>query len=360
MANEIKKNEFTTAVATVVQAYLPSIENQLRSHNIELDDYQKECGINCISSLNELILNSKLSGWNDESLDKSNLQDVIKKVALYKLNSFATNREVYFQIENVNRNGKWVKRVIAQLEGDGHDALLRNFGVNVKKVHPFWAVRENDEFEYGKHVGIETTPPIWKPKGEGKIVRVVYPIELTDGSVEYRIAERENVVNNLIAHITNNMKNETFGICSDRYQATPQQLDQIEKKKKSIKEQLKGKSLDELLDFELVQQWISPAWREPHSREAMILRKMRNNAISKFPKDFGSAYAERTYHELTDETSFTVASDIKDNANKGNVIDVEFTEEVEPIEESKSKVKVVNNAIDIDVSALNDEPDFLK
>jgi len=344
--NQIVKKGITTNVSAVVDAYLPSIEYQLKSHNIELDDYQKECGINAISALNELILNSKLSGWNDDSLDKSNLQDVIKKVAMYKLNAFASNREVYFQLESVNRNGKWVKRVIAQLEGDGNDALLRHFGVDVEKVYPFWSVRENDEFEFEQHIGIETIPPKWKPKGDGKVIRVVYPIKLKDGSVDYRIAERKNVVNNLLAHITNNMKNETFGICADRYKATPKQLEEIESKRKEIKGKCKNKTLDELLELEDVQQWISPAWKEAHSRESMILRKMRNNAISKFPKNWGSSYAEQQYNELTDETLFAVACDINDNANIGDVIDITDTStEQEPA---------------TDFSTLDGVPDFLE
>ena len=103
-----------------------------------------ECGINAISALNELILNSKLSGWNDDSLDKSNLQDVIKKVAMYKLNAFASNREVYFQLESVNRNGKWVKRVIAQLEGDGNDALvITSYSIHYTKLYEVQIVNPN-------------------------------------------------------------------------------------------------------------------------------------------------------------------------------------------------------------------------
>lgn len=40
-------------------------------------------------------------------------------------------------------------------------------------------------------------------------------------------------------------------------------------------------------------------WLNPHSREAMIERKMKNNATKKYPKDFRNAFVERAF-----ETTF--------------------------------------------------------
>ena len=45
-------------------------------------------------------------------------------------------------------------------------------------------------------------------------------MKLKDGTIDYLIAEREPVKTNLIAHIRNNLMNETFGICENRYKAT--------------------------------------------------------------------------------------------------------------------------------------------
>ena len=52
----------------------------------------------------------------------------------------------------------------------------------------------------------------------------MYPLQKNDGTIEYHIAEREGVVKNLLAHINNNMMNETFGIAENRYRATAKQL----------------------------------------------------------------------------------------------------------------------------------------
>lgn len=130
-------------------------------------------------------------------------------------------------------NGNWIKEVELGIEGDGNDAILRQFGVNVKKVHPVWLVKEGDVFVYPKHKGMKLTPPEWEEKGEStKVIRVVYPVEMTDGKVQYLIAERESVKTNLLAHVRNSMMNETFGICKDRYKATDQQKADIKGKEK--------------------------------------------------------------------------------------------------------------------------------
>ncbi len=323
------ENPFITSVEKSNSAIVASITTQMEKRGLKLDNYSLECAMNAVSTIHEMLYKEGLD-WNSPNLDPSNYQDIIKKVALLKLNTASSNREVYFQLRNVNiggkNNGKWMKMLEMGIEGDGNDAILRTFGVDVDTVLPYWAVRENDLFEYPSYTGIEMTPPKWTPKGEGKVVRVVYPIKLKSGAIDFRIAERADVVRNLHAHIMNNMMNETFGICKDRYSATAEQKQQIEQKKQEIKKKIKDLTLDELLDCPDVQPWISPSWGEPHSREAMILRKMRNNAVKKFPKNFGSAYANDTYNELSDETVRTTATEIRTEANTGEIIDVDLGE----------------------------------
>lgn len=322
---ENKSKGFITAASNAEKSIVTSIIDQLENRNIRLDEYSKECAINAVSAINNMLYTAGLN-WNSPNLDPSNYQDVIKKVAVQKLNAAASNREVYFQFRSVKIGNDWKKMIEVGIEGDGNDAILRNFGVDVEKVYPYWAVREGDIFQYPSFDGLNVTPPKWTPKGGGKVVRVVYPIKLKSGVVDYRIAEREDVVRNLHAHIMNNMMNETFGICADRFKATAEQKTQIEAKKSELKAKIKDLPLDELLDFPDIQPWISPSWSEPHSREAMILRKMRNNAIKKFPKDFGSAYALDAYNQLTDESVNSVSEEIRLKANTGDFIDADFDE----------------------------------
>lgn len=319
---------FSTALVKVTDLFAPMIERQLTSNGVQMDQYSKQCVINAIGAINA-VLDKNGVVWDDPQLDRNNITQILMNVAALKLNAAASPREVYFQLRNVQVKKKvdgkevteWKKQIEMGIEGDGNDAILARFGRDIAKVGQFWLVREHDEFEYPVYTGFDVIPPKWRPTGKGEVVRVVYPILKKDGTVEFYIAERDDVARNLIAHIANNLMNETFDICKDRFNATPEQKKQIAERKKAILDKAKSLGLKALDDPEL-QQWISPAWTEYHSREAMIIRKMRNNIVKKIPKDFGNAFIEMTYHEATDETYAEVRREIAENANR-EPIDVE-------------------------------------
>ena len=304
--SETKTTTFKTQLAKVNDAYLPMITNQLENNNIPFSEYAKTCTLNAIASINS-VLDANGVSWNDPALDTSNVTQTLLSVATLQLNPTASPSEVYFQIRNVSVKGAdgkpvWKKKIEMGIQGDGFDALVSRFGRNVKRVYPCWLVREDDDFKYPRYAGLELTPPEWQPKGTGKVVRVVYPIQSTDGAVDYYISERADVKRNLIAHISNNLMNETFGVCADRYKATEEQKKQIAEKKKELLNKAKSLELDALLDSEDFDKYISPAWKEEQSRESMIVRKMRNNIVKKIPKSFESSLANEIFNESTDET----------------------------------------------------------
>lgn len=145
-----------------------------------------------------------------------------------------------------------------------------------------------------------------------KVIIVVYPIKLTDGTFQYLIAEREGVKINLFAHVRNNLMNETFGICQNRYKASEEQKKKIAEQKEIIFEALrKCETLDDMLNCELARPYISAAWLD--TPEAMIVRKMRNNAIKKYRKNFNNM-AKRSFNSL-DETYVSAQNEIEENAN---------------------------------------------
>ena len=304
MSNETKK-EFKTQLAKVNDAYLPMITSQLEDNNITFSEYAKSCTVNAIAAINN-VLDAQGINWNDPSLDTSNMTQVLLTVATLQLNATATANEVYFQVRNVSSKGAdgkpvWKKKIELGVQAEGFDALLSRFGRNVKKVYPHWLVREDDDFKYPRYVGLELTPPEWKPKGTGKVVRVVYPILSTDNTIDYYISERADVKRNLIAHISNNLMNETFGVCADRYKATDEQKQQIAEKKRELLNKAKELDLEALLDNLEFDKYISPAWKEEQSRESMIIRKMRNNITKKIPKSFASSLENELFNESTDE-----------------------------------------------------------
>lgn len=326
-----EKRQFSTALAKINDTYFPLIERQLVGNGIKMDDYSKQCVLNAISSINNVLDQNGIE-WNNPQLDHSNITQILLNIASLKLNSSANPNEVYFQLRNVKvkKDGKdvWKKQIEMGIEGDGNDAILSRFGREVKHVHQYWLVREDDEFEYPSYVGIEVTPPKWVPKGTGKVIRVVYPIEKTNGRIEYHIAEREDVIKNLIAHVNNNLMNETFGIAKNRFEATPKQKAEIQKKKNEIINRIKKLGLDKALEDEEVKKYVSPAWKDEQSKESMIIRKMRNNIVKKIPKDFGVALVEMSYEDSTNDYEQRVRKDVTEHANQ-EVIDIIETEETE-------------------------------
>lgn len=327
-----EKQQFSTGLAKINDTYAPMIERQLTGNGIKMDDYSKSCVLNAISAINN-ALDVKGIKWNDPQLDQNNLTEMLMNVASLKLNAAASPREVYFQVRNVNTNKKdergkdiWKKQIEMGIEGDGNDAILSRFGRNVDRVSQIWLVREEDKFTYPMFTGLEMSPPTWTPTGKGKVVKVVYPIIKTDQTVEYHIAERDDVIRNLVAHINNNLMNETFGIAESRFKATKDQKKKIAEKKAEILNKVKVMSLDDALDDKDIQKHISPAWKDPQSRESMIIRKMRNNVAKKVPKDFSNAFVSMQYENATDDTYKQVRQEISENANQ-EPIDVEIEEE---------------------------------
>lgn len=298
---------YSNGLMVTNQVFMGAVQKEYTAHNLKMDEYSKLCVINGLSAIYELLSKEGIS-IND--IDQSNLTGMLTNLAALKLNAAASPNEVYFIIRNQSRKKKNEKGVLVEskikvvemgIEGDGNDALLARFGRDIKKVYPFWAVRANDDFKYPSYRGIEVTPPEWTPTGAGKVVRVIYPVQLTNDKVHYYIGEREDVKANLIAHMMNNLM-------WDKNKAT---------KKQQIKDKTAEMTLDQILaDDELIKLGqISPAWREPQSQETMILRKMRNNVVKKIPKDFSTGLAAVSYQETSDPDLARARRDISNEAN---------------------------------------------
>lgn len=332
---------YKSQLAKINDTYMPQIETQLHGNGINMTEYQRTCVINSISSINELLVKE---GLDMSKIDQSNLTQTLMQVAALQLNATATPREVYFIKRNqTNKDGSKIQIIEMGIEGDGNDAILSRFGRNIKQVHRHWEVREGDGFTYPGYAGLDVTPPSWNPKGTGKIIRVVYPVEFNDGQVEYFISEREDVKANLLAHMYNNLMWDK----------------EKEGKKSKIREFAESHTMDEILDNEEMQALgkISPAWKEPQSRESMIIRKMRNRIVKKIPKDFSNAYIQQVVDDIEDDfqtrqlnrKEVEIIEEIEQNANS------EVLDPTPPIEEKKP-ANVTNDGEIIDGDFSEGEP----
>lgn len=314
IAQSPKAKTFQNALAKAQNVYIDMVSNSANNMNLELTEYQKLCGMNVIAKMMEL---ASKEGLQIGKMNQTNIMSILQQAVMLNLNITASPRECYMIIRNVKVGDNWTKEFEFGIEGDGNDKLLRTFGVDVEKVYPYWAVRENDEFTYPSFNGIEITPPTWQPKDyTSKIVKIVYPILNKDGSVQYHISERESVKANLLAHINNNLfKNKDY---------TPAQKD-------TIIGRLEKLDFEKIFEDKEALKIMSPSWSAPHSREAMILRKMRNNCIKKIPKDFTNSFIASTY-EKTFEDYDQYQED--NRINKEDALEVEINENIgsEPIQ----------------------------
>ena len=344
-AEVMEKQQFNTKLSYYVNEYTGLMSRDFEENGIEFDPYSKQCAVNAMSSIYNLL---HTKGLEPKDVNGSNLRGIIGVVTSLKLNSNAMPRECYFTITKKKIGNDWEQQVELGVEGDGNDALLRNWGINVEKVYKCWEVKEGDDFSYPKHTGIEVKPPEWESKGiSEKVLRVVYPVKLKDGEMEYLIAERDSVKVNLISHIKNNMMNETFGICESRYKATDAQLKKIKEKKEEILSKVREcATLEEILATEEAKPFMSGAWLD--TPESMIVRKMRNNAIKKYPKDFNQL-SNKAFLEL-DETYKSSQEEIKQNEN---------SEEFEIPQEEEQGIETVENPVMADEEEI-DLPEFMK
>ena len=316
MANEVAKKEFTTNISQWTNTFTDLVIRDFRESNVEFDEYSRQCAMSAMTSIYQLVKNTDKVDMSN--LDTSNLRQIIGRCASLKLNADAVPSEVYFQLRNKQIGGQWMKEIEMGIQGSGNDAMLRNFGQNVAEVFPVWVIHQGDDFVYPRRKGLEVTPPEWEEKGlSQKVIRIVYPVKLTDGTVQYLIAEREGVKVNLFAHIRNNMLNECFGVCKNRYEATPKQKAEIEAKKQEIYDALRQcETVDDMLSCEVARPFISAAWLD--TPESMITRKMQNNAVKKFPKNLNTM-AKSSLLQM-DESYQAAQAEIAEQANSEELV----------------------------------------
>ena len=292
VASNQKSAAVQTAMQKVQNAYMDSIIRQGEQMHIHYDAEQVACGNALLSAMTEQMEAKSLA---IKDMDQTKLIRVIQEATLLRLNANANPKECYVIVRAPRDKKPYFDFGIM---GDGYDKILRRYGVGVKTVHPFWAVREHDEFTYPSFDGLQIKAPTWKPKDmTSKVIRVVYPIEMTDGSVVWEIAEREDVKKNLLAHLAQSLMYDS--------------------KHPGLLDRVANMSLDEIFADKEALEVMSPAWKSPQSRESMILRKMRNNAIKAMPKDFGNAFTAGAFEDASDGT-----------INVEDVVDAEVTEAV--------------------------------
>lgn len=321
-----------TMVKKAQTVFINELESSLEHNGLQMDEEQRACAMSAILTMSDLCNENQI---DINSFDKSKILAILQQITTLRLNFNAIPRECYMILR---KNYDPQTRTITGhyfdwgVEGDGNDKLVRRYGVGIKKMYSPWIIREHDKFTNAVFKGLEVIPPSWEPVDyNSKAIKVVYPVEFEDGDVRYYIADRNGVAINLAAHIINNTKMKK-----------DKELPPAEKKR--IKEELNGKTLDEILGNQNLMQWASPAWNDPHSREQMIIRKMRNNAVKPIPKDFGNAFTAYAYEQTyEDYDQYRQPNESPEDALEAEVDEQAGTEEMpENVIPEHSSVTTVN------------------
>lgn len=322
---------FNTALSVWQNSMTGLISKDYNENGVEFDEYSRECAMAAMSNIYQTVV---ASGKDLNTFSRDGMYDVVRQCATLKLNSNSIPKEVFFNVRTKKIGSDYVPTIELGTTVNANLSMLRHFGVNVDTVYDAWLIKEGDTFVYPKRKGLTVTDPEWEPAGKSlKTVRAVVPVKLKDGTVEYLIAERDSVMVNLIAHVKQNLLNETFGICADRYKATDAQKKQIAEKKAEIMTPLLAcKTLDEMLALPVIRPYMSGAWSD--STESMIDTKLTGNAIRKRQKEL-NPMASSSLTQI-DETYKTAVEEVEENANTvefddANIIDSTATEVVENV-----------------------------
>lgn len=333
--NEVKRSRLHLAT----RGYIRNIELLAEETDMIFTEGEKSRIMNAIRTIDPILVAEGMN-WNE--LTQNNVETVLRQVAYLKVNPSAMPRECYFILRGVRQKDNTYKKVLEfGIEGAGNDAILRNFGVDVKEVKSY-IVYEGDEFEAPYFDGWETKLPKYQPKYKSKkALFAVYLIKLNNGEIQVSITEREEAKQSLLAHIRQNGVDE-----NKLRELEKHSLDDLLTKPEFVNAKIKtqyGKERD----------MIGLAWTSAVSKEAMIERKLRNLATRKFPKDFTHKDIELLYEETfeeqykdgkavnVDEIVEEIEGDFEDNANVEEIPQEELnvSDDFEVVEETGEVVE---------------------
>lgn len=318
--NEItttKKNEVALSGGLALQEkLLNELDKANEEFGADFTPYGRTCAINCIAGI---VSFTKSQGIEIASIDPTLLRLQVQNVGYTELNYASIPSEIYFDLRKTIKTDESGKKkemytISIKPQGAGNEKLVRKYGVGLKKgsgLHNAILIREGDEFIMPQYNGIEITPPVYKPQlknANNKVVAVVYPAEKDDGSVEYLIATRDSVKANIIAQIRQNtlyaFTKEYKGKDGKTYEKNDKEA--RDKFYEEINKKAESMTLDEMLNDEEILKYVNPTYTSGGSKEQMILRKMKNNALKNYPKEYDTSFVKNAVQNMFEENDESV------------------------------------------------------
>ena len=328
MKNEVtttKKSEIAlTGGLAIQERLLAELDKANQEFGADFTKYGRTCAVNCIAGIMTFC---KGNGIEMRQIDPTLLRLQVQNIGYTELNYASIPSEIYFDLRKTGQKVKVKKNgddgeedeldqysLVIKPQGAGNEKLVRKYGVGLKKgsgLHNAILIRDGDEFIMPQFNGMEMTPPRYIPQlknANNKIVAVVYPAEKEDGSVEYLIATRESVKANIIAQIRQNtlysFKEEYVGKNGKTYERVDKEA--RDKFYDELNKKAEGMTLDEMLADEEILKYVNPTYTSGGSKEQMILRKMKNNALKNYPKEYDNSYIKNAVENMFEDKDDSV------------------------------------------------------
>ena len=364
-----KKNEVALSGGLALQNQLLSeLDKANQEFGANFTPYGKTCAINCIAGI---VSFCKSNSIDIAKIDPTLLRLQVQNVGFTELNYASIPSEIYFDlrkttIKDKDNQEKEVYTIAIKPQGAGNEKLVRKYGVGLKKgsgLHNAILIREGDEFIMPQFNGMEMTPPIYKPQlknANNKVIAVVYPAEKEDGSVEYLIATRDSVKANIIAQIRQNTlyafteEKEYTAKNGAKYTKKEVNKEKRDKFYDEINKKAESMTLDEMLADEELLKYINPTYTSGGSKEQMIMRKMKNNALKNYPKEYDNSYITNAVRNMFEENDESVL----ERKNVVEKVEKELDEDLndDVIEDFTAKEEVVDKVVDEKVDKSDDLP----
>lgn len=287
----------------------------------EYSEYGKKCALNAIVYA-QSFLREKGKTLTDIDLDL--FLASLHNIAVTEINPATIPSEAYCDIRG--------NILIFKPQGVGNERLVRKFGVGIKPetgLHKAWVIREGDDFSLPQFDGLEIIAPTWTPKSlSGKVIAVVYPLEKANGDVEWLMADRSSVIANVVAQVR---QNALYAFIAKDEQGKPvyrygkqvvdiKARDAYYERVNQLAEAAKG-DLDKFLANAEIKRYVNPTYTSYGSMEAMIERKMKNNALKQYPKDYESSVIAKAVADMAEDRDDTLDGDAQYVDVSENVIE---------------------------------------
>lgn len=292
-------------------AIVNEVDKATRDMGQEFTEDGKRCVINAMAGL---VTHCKNQDIPFNSLDMTMVKIALRNVGFTELDFAATPAEAYYDIRKTD-NGYSVS---IRPQGAGNEKLTRRFGVNVQELKSAILVREKDEYTLPGFDGEKMTPFTWKPHDfTSKVIMVVYPLKKKDGSYEYLIGTREGIKPNLIAQIRQSnlytFKKPNGGTDVQRRQQFYDEMDA----------EFEKMTVDQILADPKWRKELTPTYTSGGSVEAMVIRKMKNNALKNYPREYSNTYQAEAVKDMYEDVDQSL------NEKPQKFVDVDMVAKVE-------------------------------